>query len=435
MHLTMRKIVFSLSYLASVGDASGLLNKQFPKRQGPFEGHDTASTSLISHSSEPVSAKGNILKVFTAVLLSLNGGCAFNPAAAPQGSSRLGAQEAYAALHRLHCATSRRHSQPSMEVTLLDSESFFSTIESCDKIAVVKFFAPWCQTCKRIGPEFEKVSKAYDGKADFFEVNFKKSKDVIKAEQVLVLPTIRFYAPNVGCVERFSLTFVKRKKLTQKLESILASGNLEKLRALDPEVLSPIVRFKELVGAVQAIKKAPEYLKEKDIDFITDRQKEHLRELFRLMDRDGNGVIDPSEFAGVCLALQAGTGKDAVEACDLESQDEIVNILMAAAGDNEMHEVDEAAFIRLMAHRSKEEATKEDTLLDAFKALDVDGSGTVEVHELVDVIKGVQGALGEDLGDLSNEKMEQLFEAFGLEDQQSGSVNYEEFVNMVVGRS
>lgn len=422
----MGKFVHVLSCLVLVGDASRLLKKQFPNIHVPLEGRDAAT-------GEQASAQGNILKAFTAALLSLQFGCAFNPAA-PRACSCLGVHEACAPLPRSFRSTYLRHCQPSMEVTLLDSASFFSKIPSTDKLAVVKFFAPWCQTCKRIGPEFTKVAKAYDGKVDFYEVNFKQSKDIIKAEQVLVLPTIRFYAPNVGCVDRFSLTFAKRKKLTQKLEGILASGNLQKLRALDPEVLSPIVRFKELVGAVQAIRKAPEYLKEKDIDFITDRQKEHLRDLFRLLDRDGNGVIDPSEFAGVCSALEAGIGNtEAVEACARGDEHDFFKVMMEAAGDDTMLEVNEAAFLRLMAHRLKEEAVKEDTLLDTFKALDVDGSGTVEVHELVEVIRGVQGALGEDLGDLSNEKMEELFEAFDL-DQQPVSVNYEEFVNMVVGR-
>ncbi len=47
---------------------------------------------------------------------------------------------------------------------------------------------------------------------------------------------------------------------------------------------------------------------------------EEMREVFEHFDRDGNGVIDPDEFAALCRALGAGftdaelaAGRDAID--------------------------------------------------------------------------------------------------------------------------
>ena len=58
-------------------------------------------------------------------------------------------------------------------------------------------------------------------------------------------------------------------------------------------------------------------------------------------------------------------------------------------------------------------------------------------RELLDALLGVQRALGDGapplFGDVSEEKVNQLFRAFDL-DEGSGTVDYEAFVNMVAGR-
>ena len=167
-----------------------------------------------------------------------------------------------------------------MEVTALDEASFRPTLDACDRLAVVKFYAPWCRTCKQVGPIFAKTAEKYRDRAHFFEVDFSSHRMVSRENQVLLLPTIQFFVPGlIGCVERFTLTY-PAKLLSTQLDAFLADGKLDQLRALDPEALSPLVRFKELHGAVQALKKAPEYLKEKEATWVTEQQQSEMKALF-----------------------------------------------------------------------------------------------------------------------------------------------------------
>ena len=336
-----------------------------------------------------------------------------------------------------------RSAPPAMEVTALDEASFRPTLDACDRLAVVKFYAPWCRTCKQVGPIFAKTAEKYRDRAHFFEVDFSSHRMVSRENQVLLLPTIQFFVPGlIGCVERFTLTYPKRKLLNTQLDAFLADGKLDQLRALDPEALSPLVRFKELHGAVQALKKAPEYLKEKEATWVTERQQSEMKALFRWLDRNGDGKIDEEEMKAACAALQAsGIAAEEEVAMTLE---ELSEMMIAADGDESTNTVDEAAFLRVMAQRASDEIKDTDALLATFKALDLDGNGVLEVNEIVEALANVKGALAETdsvgaaiFGDIDAMSINNLLAAFDLDELgplESASVDYEEFVNMVAGR-
>ena len=335
-----------------------------------------------------------------------------------------------------------RCAPPAMEVTALDEASFGPTLDACDRLAVVKFYAPWCRTCKQVGPIFAKAAEKYRDRAHFFEVDFSSHRMVSRENQVLLLPTIQFFVPGIGCVERFTLTYPKRKLLNTQLDAFLADGKLDQLRALDPEALSPLVRFKELLGAVQALKKAPEYLKEKEATWVTERQQSEMKALFRWLDRNGDGKIDEEEMKAACAALQAsGIAAEEEVAMTLE---ELSEMMIAADGDESTNTVDEAAFLRVMAQRASDEIKDTDALLATFKALDLDGNGVLEVNEIVEALANVKGALAETdsvgaaiFGDIDAMSINNLLAAFDLDELgplESASVDYEEFVNMVAGR-
>ena len=88
----------------------------------------------------------------------------------------------------------------------LDTDSFCEMIDKVPRMAVVEFYAPWCRTCKAVEPTFERVAAKYKDEVDFFKVDFKANKRLALAERVWALPTVHFYVPNFGRVNRFTLS-------------------------------------------------------------------------------------------------------------------------------------------------------------------------------------------------------------------------------------
>ena len=186
---------------------------------------------------------------------------------------------------------------PTRSVTLLDEFSFDTEITPSDRLSVVKFFAPGCQQCRSIASEYDRVARLFADRAAFYEVDLRRAKTVFRNEQVLLTPTIHFYLGQAGCVERFVLGFTNRQELSNRLEAILQPENLEQLRILDRTALSSIVRLKELLGAVQAVNSAPEYLKAQDVQWLTAQQKSEIKILFQWLDRNGANRRPSRKFA------------------------------------------------------------------------------------------------------------------------------------------
>ena len=63
------------------------------------------------------------------------------------------------------------------KVTTLTTESWEEELAACKGLAVVKFWAPWCRTCKAIAPKYEQVVFDYLEEEDvqFFQINFKEA--------------------------------------------------------------------------------------------------------------------------------------------------------------------------------------------------------------------------------------------------------------------
>ena len=65
--------------------------------------------------------------------------------------------------------------------------------QQSERLMVVKFFAPWCRSCKSIKPRFDKLARARDDIA-FYEVSFVAAKETCKHCKITYLPTMHVYA-------------------------------------------------------------------------------------------------------------------------------------------------------------------------------------------------------------------------------------------------
>ena len=82
-------------------------------------------------------------------------------------------------------------------------------LAACEGLAVVKFWAPWCRTCKAIAPVYERlVFQTLDQqphRVRFFQVSFKESPQLCYSQRVVQLPTVHFYLNDIGRVSRLTL--------------------------------------------------------------------------------------------------------------------------------------------------------------------------------------------------------------------------------------
>ena len=65
---------------------------------------------------------------------------------------------------------------------------------SNSKLTVIKFFAPWCSSCKSIEPRFDRTARAQAENADFYKVDFSASKAFCKTCEIKFMPVAHIYA-------------------------------------------------------------------------------------------------------------------------------------------------------------------------------------------------------------------------------------------------
>ena len=124
------------------------------------------------------------------------------------------------------------------------------------------------------------------------------------------------------------------------------------------------------------------------VDNLTDEQIIEFREAFQAFDKDGNGSITTKELGTVMRSL----GQNLSEAEIKEIIDEV--------DEDKNGVIDFQEFLSLMARKMKI-IDKEDELLDAFKILDVEGTGKISKYQLRYIILSTEsGFSGEDVEEL-----------------------------------
>ncbi|KAK9087046.1 hypothetical protein Syun_029440 [Stephania yunnanensis] len=148
-------------------------------------------------------------------------------------------------------------------------------------------------------------------------------------------------------------------------------------------------------------------------DVLTEEQIVEFQEAFCLFDKDGDdfiGCITVEELATVIRSLDQNPTEQ-------ELYDMISEVDVDGNGTIEFGE-----FLNLMAKKMKETDAEEE-LKEAFKVFDKDQNGYISANEL----RHVMINLGEKLTD---EEVEQMIREADLDGD--GQVNYEEFVRMMM---
>jgi thioredoxin 1 len=89
------------------------------------------------------------------------------------------------------------HQEAAMKATSavghVTTDTFDQEVLESDVPVVVDLYATWCGPCKMLGPVFEKMAAAYDGRLKFVKVDVEEEHDLATRFGVMGVPTILFF--------------------------------------------------------------------------------------------------------------------------------------------------------------------------------------------------------------------------------------------------
>ena len=148
------------------------------------------------------------------------------------------------------------------------------------------------------------------------------------------------------------------------------------------------------------------------VDNLTDEQIIEFREAFQAFDKDGNGSITTKELGTVMRSL----GQNLSEIEIKEVIDEV--------DEDKNGTIDFQEFLSLMARKMKI-IDKEDELLDAFKLLDLDGSGKISKYQLRYIILSTESGL-------NGNEIEEILKKTDFDED--GNINLNDFIKILMSQ-
>ena len=148
------------------------------------------------------------------------------------------------------------------------------------------------------------------------------------------------------------------------------------------------------------------------VDNLTDEQIIEFREAFQAFDKDGNGSITTKELGTVMRSL--GQNLNEVE----------IREIIDEVDEDKNGTIDFQEFLSLMARKMKI-TDKEDELIDAFKTLDIEGTGKILKYELRNIILSTEcGITGDDF--------ELFLKTIKVDDE--GYINLHDFIKKLMSQ-
>jgi len=146
----------------------------------------------------------------------------------------------------------------------------------------------------------------------------------------------------------------------------------------------------------------------RDCNYLNRHQEEAVRETFRLIDKDGDGIITAGEL------------QEVIRQVDPEiSSDEIREIIVAVdLNGNNVLTVDEF----LCARINRKVVQKEERLRKLFHCLDLDSSGTLSAEDICEALESISGKK------LTEKHARNLISE--VDTTNNGEINYEEFLTI-----
>jgi len=323
-----------------------------------------------------------------------------------------------------------RELQPTMSIEALDKYNW-DQLEEFDGLSVVKFYAPWCRTCRTIAPAYKTfAAKLKDENVRFFEVNFAKSKELSLSERVFKLPTIHFYTRALGRVNAFTLTRAGGvKQLQSEVDRYQGeSGHLQMLQSFRSTAMAPMVRYVELVGVMKALAEETTDGETEPNELISKavgsaERKRQLDAVFEAIDANADGVLDADELEAVAEMVGPLL---AVETPVRELLERIGPKDGAEEAREAPYALDRERFYELMTSKAARDfAAPEKELLPAFEAMDTNGDGVISREEMMQTMARI-----------SSEDAEEMLSVFDVLDvDKDSTIDYEEFVAVMSGAS
>eukprot|EP00186_Timspurckia_oligopyrenoides_P005172 CAMPEP_0182447014 /NCGR_PEP_ID=MMETSP1172-20130603/10244_1 /TAXON_ID=708627 /ORGANISM="Timspurckia oligopyrenoides, Strain CCMP3278" /LENGTH=134 /DNA_ID=CAMNT_0024643259 /DNA_START=258 /DNA_END=659 /DNA_ORIENTATION=+ len=103
-------------------------------------------------------------------------------------------------------------------VRLIGFGDYLAALEcSSEHLVVMKFFAPWCRSCKAIDPTYRRLAREFKSVL-FCDIDFSENKELARRLGISSLPAFQFYDGTKGRIEDFSAGPKRIDMLREKLE-------------------------------------------------------------------------------------------------------------------------------------------------------------------------------------------------------------------------
>lgn len=79
-------------------------------------------------------------------------------------------------------------------VKQIDKDEFYTLLNDESKpVVVCDFFATWCGPCKMLAPVMGRMSKKYDGQAEFIKIDIDKNPELAAEYGIMSIPLVTVF--------------------------------------------------------------------------------------------------------------------------------------------------------------------------------------------------------------------------------------------------